>query len=97
MIAVRDEEREYQENLPDSERPNVHLTEPTVNTGKAIEQSDLSIEEGNKEEWAEAQRYLQNKGWVELTGEASNSEVYAHMKFTRDFAIEQARDFLKDA
>lgn len=97
MIAVRDEKREHQESLEGSDRPNVKLNEPTVHISEAVERSALSYEEGSEDEWAEAQRYLQNKGWVGLKGRADNSKVYARMEFTGDFAIDQARNFLEDA
>lgn len=97
MIAARDEERERQENLEGSDRPGVRLNEPTIHISDAVERSALSYEEGSEDEWADAQLYLRDKGWVDLRGRADNSKVYARMEFTGDFAIERARDFLEDA
>lgn len=96
VLAVRDENREYQENLEGSDRADVTLNELPIFIGDAIEKSDLSDEDVAHEELGEAQELLRSKGLIILSGEASNSGIYSKMEFPGELVVERARSYLKE-
>lgn len=94
MVELRDEEMQRRKDLDVPEGQEVSYVEPTVEVGDAIEQSDLIYEEGNEDEWVEAQTYLHDKDLITVQGNSDQDGLYSSMQFADSNAVDLAKEIL---